>query len=555
MAGRRTLIVHAGGGKAGSSAIQSALGKSAGALAEHGISYAHASADLSTYEITSGNGFMLYERLGRPDWEERGEALVESYLADKPVGICSSEFLGSLPEQDWRKLINVADARGIDVRVVYFVRSAVGYITASYNQDVKRSGEQRTLDEFARSAGWQHLLDLRKLHGLFDADRLQVINYDVARQDIMSAMVRAAPELQEAEAALRANGNPTVNRSLTAAEIEVMRHINARLGQKYGPEVSDRLIYDQPELQGSISPNEDTIAILAGKFEDATSWVNVTFLNDPATALQFLPAMSEAKAKRPDKPDRALRIALDWAIEKIESASEDVSSLRDAFLAIDWHNSGHALIPHGFDPIAYLLINLDVLKARNPPYHHYIESGHREGRQYRWPLNLGESGDAAISDAIARLRLEDSTRADSPLWPRLRNALQLESLIQQFAHREREYLNEIRKIHEEHGFENERFRQRLGEAVQPVRATLEATRDELLQRDDYRARELERSFAALAQNLSTQILALKEDQAKLHASLEEKNTELTAVAGRLQTYRDSGFFSFIRWAVRRKGRP
>jgi hypothetical protein len=578
----RTLIMHAGGGKAGSSAIQSALGRSVDALAKLGIAYAHAPAVASPYAITSGNGLFLYKKVVTPDWPSRGKTLLESYLGDQQIGICSSEFLGSMSESCWRRIIATAAEASIDVKVVYLVRSAVEYVIASYNQDVKRGGEHRTMEQAVRDAGWQHQDDLATLDSIFDRDHLKVINYDVAREDLIAAFTGAYPELLPAKKCLHSRGQITVNRSLSAPEIELMRQVNARFGDTFGQEISDRLIEANPELRPRPEVSEDVIDTLAGKFEDATSWINSRFFSDSSTALQFRPFRPPAASAGSERPEAALKVVLDWALEKIANNSgNQISFIREALLAIDWHNSNHPRIPRDFDPIAYLLINSDVLQTKNPPYFHYIESGHAEEREYRWPLRLDEFGDTTVSQAIARLRLDDSEgRMDSALWPRLRHALQLEALLHGFANREREYLDEIRRLHEEHGFDNERLRQRLrdtvrpigealetaqsetsqiirdlGNAIGPLQSALEQAREEQVRTSSSKAAEIQESIVNLKTEWTSDITAIREEQARLNAALHQKDAQLAEQAEHLRQYRQYGFLKYLKWGLFRSARP
>jgi hypothetical protein len=72
-------------------------------------------------------------------------------------------------------------------------------------------------------------------------------------------------------------------------------------------------------------------------------------------------------------------------MSKLESAqAAGAAFIATRLAAIDWRNIGNPAIPGDFDPIAYLLLNLDVLKAGAPPCEHYINSGQHEGRRWRW---------------------------------------------------------------------------------------------------------------------------------------------------------------------------
>lgn len=567
---RGTLVLHAGGGKAGSSAIQSALNHAERALSEVGISYRGAAPAASPYEITSGNGILLYDRIAQPEEDSEIGAFIEDFLGEHRVGICSSEYLGSIAKSRWKRILDAAAAKDIDIKVVYFVRSAVGYIAASYNQDVKRGGETRTIAEYARDASWQHFDDLQKLAELCGQDRLRVINYDLARGDIMGAFANSWPELEPAEQCLRTVGKLTVNRSLGGAEIEVMRSVNARIGGHWGPQISDRLILDRPELKTRLFVPDETAEILADKFAEQTKWINERFFADASAPLRVSAGVSVGDVEDQDDPRRPLAVVLDWALGRIAQEFADIGFIRNRLLNIDWHNAADRAVPPDFDPIAYLFVNEDLLRSETPPYSHYIAHGHCENRPYRWPVHVQASQDETMAEAIARLRLDHPDDwAQTPTWPRMRLFLQIEGLLHGFADRERGYLEEIRRLREEQGYEGKLFKRRMDEVVGPIDAKLDESRSNIEQKlarltselavagrqENEKLDTLNAAVASLTDRLQTETSSLRKEQSRLHALVESKDSELAAASAQLQQYRETGALGFLKWAFARDGRP
>jgi len=582
----RTLIIHAGGGKAGSSALQSALSGASDDLAKHGIAYVDSNPRSSAYEITPGNGFRLFEEVGEPAWSTNGKDTIEFFMGDNPVGICSSEFLGALTRKRWELIIETAREIGVEIKIVYFVRSAVGYVTSSYNQNVKRSGEARPLADAVADYPWQHYDELQNLDTIFDREQLHIINYDIVRKDIGKAFGAAYPELAPAGELLQKGGKLPVNRSLTGSELEVIRRINARFGSLYSHAISDKLIYEAPNIRGDTTLPPEVAEVIAGKFREATKWINERFFPDGDGLI--LEAQQESPKKKAQDPiERPLRIAFDWALEAIENRSTEITFIRKRLLAIDWEHSDDPKIPSDFDPIAYLLLNPDVLRAQLPPYLHFVQSGQREGRRYRWPLSVAASDEAATSDAIKKFRLDEDERvANTPTWPRLRHSIQLEALLHQFAEREHEYLELIRKLRETHGYETEQFRQGVGQLLRPLYDLVEGARREAVNGDAQRAADM-RTLITLAQDLTTQVAALWEEQGRLHETIERKDQdlaeqrngfsemirlkdqelaaqreylarkdgELAQQARQLEEYRNNGFFQYLKWGFQRDKRP
>ena len=581
---KRTLIIHGGGGKAGSSALQSALSGASEGLAKLGITYLDSRPRSSAYEITPGNGFLLFEAVGEPAWETNGKQTIEFFLGDNPVGICSSEFLGALTRKRWEAIVDTAREIGVELKIVYFVRGAVGYVTSSYNQNVKRSGEARTLAEAVVDYPWQHYEELQNLDAIFDRDHLRVINYDQVRKDIGEAFAGAYPELAPAGELLRDGGKLPVNRSLTGAEVEVMRRINARFGSLYSHDISDRLIYDAPDIEADTRLPTEVAEIVSGKFSEATKWINDRFFPD-GDGLELNQAAPKEAPR--DPIERPLNIALEWALEAIENRSTEITFIRKRLLAIDWENSDNSDVPPDFDPIAYLLLNPDVLRAQLPPYLHFVQSGQQEGRRYRWPLSVAASDEAATADAIKKFRLDEGKRlASTPTWPRLRHSIQLEALLHQFAEREHEYLELIRKLRETHGYETEQFRQGVGQLLRPLYDLVEGVRREAVDGSVQRAADMQ-VLIKLAQDLTTQVAALWEEQARLNTTIERKDDDLAEQragfsemirlkdadlaahrgdlirkdeqlaqqASQLERYRSVGLWQYLKWGFQRSKRP
>ncbi len=447
----RVLIIHAGGGKTGSSALQSVLAETSARLAEVGISYVNAPPTQSPYAITSGNGTALYDLVATPRWNKEGADLIDNYFGSFAIAICSNEFLGSMSADEWRRLLKTAAELDIAVRVVFFVRSAGSYLASCYNQDVKR-GVHDTFDEYLIGATWHHLDALRTLDEVIPAECLKVLNYEACVRDVAGAFAAAIEELAPARGILHEVPRRKVNRSLDPVEIAMVRLVNRKLGGSAGEALSDRLIYESPEKQGGTSLDPEQADIVAAKYADGTSWLNARFFASSANPLP----LRSSPDPRLDAGDEALaqtiESALEWALEQGGARPHaEADNIYRALHGIDWQNSGHAEVPIGFDPIAYLIMNVDVLQAGVPPYAHFLSSGKFENRQYRWPQPRDARHDSEIEDVLGIQSERPGWEADDS-QQKLRFQYQIEGLLHAFAARERGYLDEIRKLTERAAF-------------------------------------------------------------------------------------------------------
>lgn len=582
---QRLLFIHAGGGKTGSSALQSALGEAASQLTEHGVIYANAPATQSRYGITSGNGVALYDLIASPRWNVEGADLLESYLGSQEIGICSSEFLGSMSAGNWRKLLETAAHCGIEVRVVFFVRPAGSYLAACYNQDVKRGGVYVSLEEYLPDASWHHLDALITLDAAIPSAALCVLNYDVCRFDITGAFTSAFPELAPIAKILRAGTNPTVNRSLDATEIAIVRRVNQQLGSKAGQSLSDHLIYAIPEKQGGIGLDETQAEIVRIKYADGSSWINERFLGDTSEPLNLGSGMSATDSSSPNDEAQTLVLALDWAIGRLASQSDNGTEIiRQALLTIDWQNANLADIPSDFDPFAYLIFNPDVVSAKIPPFLHFHLSGKREHRTYHWPQPSSAQHDAPIAGVITALHEEGRLESIAEPLSRLRYHYKIEALLHAFAERERKYLDEICRLGERRGFDRAEIRQELSKlslavgdnlisnreqnaitintALNEFRTSLSQARSqtaefflEISSRNADAMVELKETTVATYATIARELEALRTEQAHLNQQLIDREAELKLQTDTISRYRQAGLLSSIWWAIRRSIRP
>lgn len=582
---KRILFIHAGGGKTGSSALQSAFAEAASKLATAGIAYANVTPASSHYAITSGNGTALYDLIGSPRWEAEGANLLESHLGSHAVGICSCEFLGNMSAGNWRKLLETAASLAIEVRVVFFARPAGSYLAASYNQDVKRGGVSVELEEYLSDATWHHLDALMTLDAAIPASSLCVLNYDACRSNLAHAFAASFPELAPAEKVLRGATARKVNRSLDSVEVAVVRRINRQLGAKAGESLSDRLIYSDPEKNGGLGLDKAQADIIAAKYADGTSWINARFFAGTADPLPLSSGAEKTDTAFVQVGGNATAVALDWALEQCGTQAWNGSgAVRESLLNIDWQNAGFADIPPDFDPIAYLIQNEDIVRAAIPPFIHYHSSGKLENRAYRWPQAVDAQYDADIASAAAPLSNQGGERSATDPMQRLRHQYQIEGLLHAFAAREREYLDQIRKLIERGGFSRAEIRQELSSLREATVATLvnKGEKDNAVFRGELHdlgasllqaqasaasaaSAASERVVETIAQLLtagnaanaefSSEIRALRAEQSRLNEVLVEKDLELTRYRETVSQYREAGLLGFMWWAIRRSLRP
>ena len=218
----RTLYLHVGMGKTGTSFLQASLANSVNALVAQGVEYFNgAEGPARDWGISSGNGPQLVE------------APVEAFQFSADKVLFSFEGLFGLlatrpPFRE--KLAEIAVAQGIGaVRILMLIRDPVAHAESCYQQDVKRLGA--TYDVARYFQGYR-MPEFGRM--LLEADlglpavEIEVLHYQRHRADLLGVMARF---LGVPVGTLAAGPKHPINRSLTRAELALQLALNRQLGQ------------------------------------------------------------------------------------------------------------------------------------------------------------------------------------------------------------------------------------------------------------------------------------------------------------------------------------
>jgi len=320
MRGRKKIVLHVGHGKTGSSAIQAALARNQDLLRSAGIVYPeHAASEQARRgEITSGN-------LDVEDWFE-GQVIKIAREQDGPGTILFSNenlfhrfdlFLDS-----HRKY-----AAEFDFEIILFVREPFEKLNSSYQQAVKRRGFAGDIAEFADHDGdaahAARLLQALKAEG----EPFALFNYSALRR----AAVQALFDHLGVGELIRSEGQAdvgTVNRSLTAAELDLLLQVNRLFGVEFGSVIADALVHRLPDLPSAMAPiDPETRARFYARTAPAVEAIN-QFLPDPEK-LRFAP---EAPVPEPGAADRRLS---DAQVEIVRSVFPAVLTYKDGITLRD----------------------------------------------------------------------------------------------------------------------------------------------------------------------------------------------------------------------------
>jgi hypothetical protein len=310
----KTLYLHIGCGKTGSSALQVWLNNEAGALARQGVDYPLFGAKkLDSYAITSGNGVKLMEAVNTGALAPFMAELAKIRL---PKILLSSETFQAFTDETLEELKRTAAANGLRVVIIAYVRDVYDIVYSSYLQGIKRHLGVKTFREFASSRkSIQQFEVVNKYRRHFAREDIQVLHYDSQRKRGLEVSMCEALRIDPK--AIPPMPTVKVNRSLDVFEAELLRLANKHYQSVYGKDeasnrfsskISDLLIYSDPEKETEILLDEEVLDHLRVICQKSVDDLNATFL--AATPL----SMFNPEGKRIVRDTAALPPAYDHLI-------------------------------------------------------------------------------------------------------------------------------------------------------------------------------------------------------------------------------------------------
>lgn len=371
----KNIYIHVGFGKTGTSFLQSAFAYNyekykTNNLIYPDISKNHHQAALG--EVTSGNGLYL--------------AAASKIEALKKIPICNIDDLSKslngdcdyLISSEWLISCGVNFFENLKIKfnkhnIIYIciVRDPVDHIISSYLQGLKTgiflSNIIQCVDNLIKSE--RHLIDnLRKISL---ENELILINYDFHKNKLLQEIEKIIlnKELsQELPFEL-------VNKSPNMHQAEILRLVNELGMSNFG------LAMKYLEDDNSSGKNYRRFTV-----SNETRNYIYTQLNEDLIYLNSKLNSSEKIKKIFSENDEKFNILFNQSdINFFKNLLSNSLLTQDdlSFIKKSTTLEANRQLPKDFNPTAYLLYNLDVLKAKVNPVEHFIKYGKKEGRVWK----------------------------------------------------------------------------------------------------------------------------------------------------------------------------
>jgi hypothetical protein len=260
----KTLIIHPGLPKTGTSALQVFFARNRAALRDKSVDYFPLGEFAAGVAggISAGNAAHLATALMPADHPDAApkpalhfSALTRAIAASPcQTGLLSSEFLAGADPERLRRWVDSLQAAGLTVRCVYFIRSQTQLLSSMYVQYVKRSLCRETPEAYVersfRATPYLHHASFYKSQcDIFGAGNVTLRLYEDALKTGLIETFLEAAGICPRSLDIR---SPAINTGLSPAELAIMRELN-----KFRPHtrLSDALTQNARQ-SGSAAPGD-----------------------------------------------------------------------------------------------------------------------------------------------------------------------------------------------------------------------------------------------------------------------------------------------------------
>lgn len=389
----KKLWIHAGGTKAGSSAIQNFCAQLFHKNEELGKVYKNFSKLSNEYSVDSGNGMKLLRSFQNvQDNNELGQVILDYFSTSSSEAIISTENFFIWEDYHWQKLKEICDLLDIELKVIFYIRDWLPFALSSYDQGIKRHGEWRSFREVAVGLKWLHFETLSKLAQVFSKQDLQILSYEKHKHVLIQSFLRQININAMPEFKAQYDIDRVINRSLTQLERKILRRLNKNLAGGVCNSLSDIFLRETPTLKSDFVIEKSDYLLLEDLILMHTSeadWINEKFFQGQVMVTSG--TLSNFKMNNQDGQqcdNETMNLFLEFItnyVNNTENLSVQMHLLQRfaKYIESSHSESFRGQLPDGFNPLRYLVLNPELIAAEVDPVNHFVSYGKKEGRRYK----------------------------------------------------------------------------------------------------------------------------------------------------------------------------
>jgi len=378
----KELLVHTGTFKTGSTLLQTFLAQNRTRLDGAGISYKVR----ENYGDHTGNASDLVQgMLNRSLSREYVARIVLESFGGKNASILSSEAFTFFSDAEWGAIRDICDSHDINVKILIYIRNVYPYYMSSYIQAFKSGLFPGSFVEYVKEDHYSIIYhSLLSMSRIFGNNYLTVKLFDEVQYRLLEDFIgELRIDIRQFDTSLQ---NRRINRSLVTFEMNRFQNLKNAASQLELDEITSLLMNKRQDLVEKSTVQKSHVLNLQKKFVNEIAWINRTLFagcDKLGVVGREEPRLAKANLTSADKLSIDEDIIL-WMAEKIRTAREDlIGHLERKVQNLNCTGGRDYDLPEEFDPLLYMLKNVDVLYSDLDPSFHYVNWGRDEGRPLR----------------------------------------------------------------------------------------------------------------------------------------------------------------------------
>ncbi len=350
----KTIFLHIGHGKTGTSATQMVLGKHANLLLKCGIYYKEPKNAIAARlgKIRSGNVYPQH-----PDWIDKQILVSVEENCGFDIFLFSSEEMIGKYEELCEFFLKYRST--YKFRLILAVRNPLGILASHYNQSVKAKGYFGSIEDF--EVGEMHLITAANALKKFEDIEVGVflINYSMVQRKITNKiLMHLGLKFSDIEE-LNSDSTKIVNRSLSSHELKMIASANEFLGHEHGKSLAVEFIEQMPDFAVEpLSISKEICDRHMDRIRDHFDYIN-----------ERLPSGQKLVV---DRENYCNPTSIGNQLLSKQHFDIIFKSLKKRILSSDF----------SFDADQYLEKNPDVKQAGADPYRHFLKHGIKKARDF-----------------------------------------------------------------------------------------------------------------------------------------------------------------------------